>query len=309
MRTAASSTRRPRARRRHRDHPGVRHHQQTGYCEQFAASMALMARTLGIPSRVAVGFLRPSGRATSTLPRHRHARLARAVLRRRRLAAVRADSGQLDRRRRPDVHRRAGQRTEPTLPASTTPSAGDRTRTSGLRSAAGGRGCIEWGRRRRRDGVDRPERRPGAAGAASGWPSRPGSPAPLCAGGAGPGQADGAAEPAWQELRDSTVDLGLAFDDRATLRAAGHGLRTHLGGQQQAIDALNRLVVRVEQARFARAGRGSRDGRRRPAGSSRRRHRARRAGGRTQPPAAAARHLAAAVTVCRRVRGDCAGAA
>lgn len=33
---------------------------RVGYCEQFAASMAIMARTLGIPSRVAVGFLVPS---------------------------------------------------------------------------------------------------------------------------------------------------------------------------------------------------------------------------------------------------------
>ena len=33
--------------------------ERVGYCEQFAASMALMARTLSIPSRVAVGFLRP----------------------------------------------------------------------------------------------------------------------------------------------------------------------------------------------------------------------------------------------------------
>ncbi len=30
-----------------------------GYCEQFASSMAVMSRSLGIPSRVAVGFLRP----------------------------------------------------------------------------------------------------------------------------------------------------------------------------------------------------------------------------------------------------------
>jgi transglutaminase-like putative cysteine protease len=29
---------------------------KTGYCEQFAATMAAMARTLGVPSRVAVGF-------------------------------------------------------------------------------------------------------------------------------------------------------------------------------------------------------------------------------------------------------------
>lgn len=37
---------------------------RVGYCEQFAASMAIMARVVGIPSRVAVGFLEPQ-RATS----------------------------------------------------------------------------------------------------------------------------------------------------------------------------------------------------------------------------------------------------
>lgn len=31
-----------------------------GYCEQFASAMAVMARELGIPARVAVGFLRPT---------------------------------------------------------------------------------------------------------------------------------------------------------------------------------------------------------------------------------------------------------
>ncbi len=36
---------------------------KVGYCEQFAAAMAVMARSLGIPSRVVVGFLRPTGRA------------------------------------------------------------------------------------------------------------------------------------------------------------------------------------------------------------------------------------------------------
>ncbi|QBX54040.1 transglutaminase domain-containing protein [Nocardioides seonyuensis] len=34
---------------------------RVGYCEQFAASMAIMARVLGVPSRVAVGFLEPEG--------------------------------------------------------------------------------------------------------------------------------------------------------------------------------------------------------------------------------------------------------
>lgn len=39
---------------------------RTGYCEQFAASMAVMARILGIPARVAVGFLRPQQVDTDT---------------------------------------------------------------------------------------------------------------------------------------------------------------------------------------------------------------------------------------------------
>ncbi len=32
---------------------------RTGYCEQFASAMAVMARVVGIPARVAVGFLKP----------------------------------------------------------------------------------------------------------------------------------------------------------------------------------------------------------------------------------------------------------
>jgi transglutaminase-like putative cysteine protease len=32
---------------------------RVGYCEQFAASMAVMARVIGIPARMAVGFLKP----------------------------------------------------------------------------------------------------------------------------------------------------------------------------------------------------------------------------------------------------------
>ena len=38
---------------------GSREGSRIGYCEQFAAGMALLARELGIPARVAVGFLRP----------------------------------------------------------------------------------------------------------------------------------------------------------------------------------------------------------------------------------------------------------
>ncbi len=66
---------------------------RVGYCEQFAASMAVMARSLGIPARVAVGFLEPErdrSRDVRVL-QQRHARLAGALLRGRRLGEVRAD--------------------------------------------------------------------------------------------------------------------------------------------------------------------------------------------------------------------------
>ena len=46
---------------------------RVGYCEQFAASMAVMARSLGIPARVAVGFLRAGRsrcRRRSSTPAH-----------------------------------------------------------------------------------------------------------------------------------------------------------------------------------------------------------------------------------------------
>lgn len=39
---------------------------RVGYCEQFAASMAIMARIIGIPARVAVGFLEPKAAGANT---------------------------------------------------------------------------------------------------------------------------------------------------------------------------------------------------------------------------------------------------
>lgn len=38
-----------------------------GYCEQYAAAMGIMARSLGIPTRVAIGFLRPDDRDRGSL--------------------------------------------------------------------------------------------------------------------------------------------------------------------------------------------------------------------------------------------------
>ena len=62
-----------------------------GYCEQFATALALMARTLDIPARVSVGFLRPErvGDGAVGLQQPRPARLAGDLLRGGGLDAVR----------------------------------------------------------------------------------------------------------------------------------------------------------------------------------------------------------------------------
>jgi hypothetical protein len=46
--------------------PGLEDSFRTGYCEQFAAAMAVMARTLNIPSRVSIGFLTPEDKGNGT---------------------------------------------------------------------------------------------------------------------------------------------------------------------------------------------------------------------------------------------------
>jgi hypothetical protein len=78
-------------------------------------------------------------------------------------------------------------------------------------------------------------------------------------------------EAAWDELRDTAVDLGVAFDDHVSVRTAGAdlvhsfgrsgdeddslGRSTHRGADADpdATQALRRLVDLVERARYARA--------------------------------------------------------
>ena len=102
---------------------------QKGYCEQFSATMAAMARTLGIPSRVAVGYTPGILRARRLVQRARAQLpcLAGDLVRRRRVGAVRADP-EPRHPRRPGLHRRRG-------------AAGHHTRAAGrrrLRLAPGG---------------------------------------------------------------------------------------------------------------------------------------------------------------------------
>ena len=241
---------------------------RVGYCEQFAASMSLMGRTLGIPSRVAVGFLRPEQVAKDTFvysSRDLHAwpemyfggvGWVRFEPTPQRAGSVPAYTTQ----RVPQAQPTASSSASAAAPSlnridrETDPTAGVGNRDQGsvLTSplalsllgalvlaalmALTPRTLRTLHRRRRASASD---------------------PA-------------GVVEAAWAELRDTAVDLGVTFDDHVSVRLAGTdllhsfgrpdgdddslGRSAHRGADADpdATRALHRLVELVERVRYAR---------------------------------------------------------
>ena len=60
---------------------------------------------------------------------------------------------------------------------------------------------------------------------------------------------------AWQELADTAVDLGVPAFDTVTVRelSVGIGARTGVNDTPEVRDALDRLLVATERARYARS--------------------------------------------------------
>ena len=248
---------------------------RTGYCEQFAAAMALMGRSIGIPSRVAIGFLRPSPVGDDTFVYSAHDLHAWPEMYFAGVGWVRFE---------PTPQGRAA--AVPGYTRQTVPTDGPSAPPSS-------------------EGVDagdnRIERRPDA-GAAAGSDGDGGSGAVLrrslgaaglvlalalvgCAPRAvrtvvrrrrltGATSPAGTAEAAWSELRDTALDLRLPWDDSVTLRTRARSLvqsfgesdarrtpdedrpRLALTGQDvnpEAAEALQRLVKYVERARYSRS--------------------------------------------------------
>ncbi len=224
-----------------------------GYCEQYAASMAIMARVLGIPARVGVGYLR----GEQTQPG---------------LWVVRAQ----DAHAWPELFFEGvgWLRFEPTpadrtgaAPAWTQPSADEPLTPDG---AAGG--------------ASAPTDAPGAgalapleeaAGAAAGAASRP-SAWPLLAGVGvllallvAPAVAGLAtrhrrwsragddpvlqAEAAWADVRDAAWEAGFPTDDGSTVRVTARGLVTAAQLPGDEAERLTSLARTTERARFAAA--------------------------------------------------------
>lgn len=244
---------------------------KVGYCEQFAATMAVMARAIGIPARVAVGFLDPQRVGTNTYVYSSHDLHAWPELYfegtgwvrfeptpQTRSGPVPSYTTQVVPNGRPDAlpttagplpqqNNRIDQPRGGLDPASPTPkhhrSAGGDLLAGLLIAAAVAlvvtlpRLARSWVRRRR-------------------W--------------AEARTAGDLAEAAWSELRASARDLALPWDDSVTVRARARDLVRAFGAPRdsanpyptrtrgaaadpEATAALDRLVKRVERARFARS--------------------------------------------------------
>ncbi|MDQ3627623.1 MAG: DUF3488 and transglutaminase-like domain-containing protein [Actinomycetota bacterium] len=239
---------------------------QVGYCEQFASAMALMARVEGIPSRVAIGFLRPSDSRDGWQEFRGQDMHAWPELYFEGVGWVRFEPTPASQGATAPNFDTGGPDDPSATPTETLdPNDTQTTRVqqdpfqpnrdddpaAGLGDDAGLWGAIrivlpgllllgalavlpralrEMRRRRRWSGATSPV---------------------------------AAAEAAWSELRDSMVDLRLPWDDRDTPRHLGRALRVRIDERrrapvitgpttEQAVQALNTLVVAVEQGRYAR---------------------------------------------------------
>ncbi len=226
--------------------------QRHGFCQHFAATMAMMARTLGIPARVAVGFLKPDhidGDQWVITSDNVHAWPELYF----------EGVGWLEFEPTPGVGagfpeyaQKTTAPTEPsTLPTTTGPSAPADTRpertaesdaadAGGSSSSGGGSGPlppIGWlvlvvlivlvlTPAALRAGVRRSRL------------NRPLEPA-------------SAAEAAWLELRDRIRDLRLPWTGSMTPRARERAIAPLLYGDDEALAALRRLTLSVERARYA----------------------------------------------------------
>jgi len=224
-----------------------------GYCEQFASAMAMMARTLGIPARVAVGFLRPAEVAEgeylySTYDLHAWPEL------------YFEGSGWI--RFEPTPQDRATD--VPSYTSARVPTPGE-ARLPG-ESPSPSAATVP---RPQADRLEEEAATASSSGGGSGWGwlvplgaallvamvvatprtvrarlarrrLRPSLPSP--------------AEGGWAELRATALDLGLEWDDRQTLRRRAMSLVRHLSGDRAAVTALEGLVLLVERGRYSLEG-------------------------------------------------------
>ncbi|WP_460843361.1 transglutaminase family protein, partial [Nocardioides marmoraquaticus] len=221
---------------------------KVGYCEQFAAAMAAMGRTLGIPSRVAVGFLGPERQPDGRLRYSSDARHAWAEMYFTGVGWVRFEPTPSVRSgASPDYTRESLDESEPTeapQSAAPTPQAEQTDTEQQTDTSAGGAGLgrpvavvlvllllaaalLAPGVVRRRQRAERLD----------------------------PARSEGPAEGAWAELRAVALDHGAPWDDDRSPREQAHALVRETPGAEHAdAEALEDVLRQVERGRFARPG-------------------------------------------------------
>lgn len=229
-----------------------------GYCEQFASAMAVMARTLGMPARVSVGFLDPTRASDGSFRFSTHDMHAWPEI-------YLEGHGWVLFEPTPTSYTRgvpSYTRTEdgsPTATASPTRTASPSASASPSPSPTAST-----------TGPDERDDRDAAAGDGAGWwPWLVGGLVVLVLAGLvlAPRMARSTrsglrwrhggdpAETAWQELRDGAVDLGVAWPDGRSPRATARILAPVLQ-EPTAVVALGRIVSALEQSRYAPPGSG-----------------------------------------------------
>lgn len=222
---------------------------RTGYCQQFAAAMAAMARTLGIPARVAVGFLTPSKGPGETYVYSSHDMHAWPELYFEGVGWIRFEPTPTTGTDVPTyAHDPAGPTTSPTTAPSTDASTGPRVR-SNAKPKPDAAEDDEQGTADRGDGDHH----------VIGWIVGVLILALLLALAALPREVRrrrrrtrlrGSAEDAWAEVRDTAIDLGIPWADGVSPRATRQPLGRYLGTHEGHV-ALDRLVDALERERYA----------------------------------------------------------
>lgn len=233
---------------------------RVGYCEQFAAAMAVMARQLGIPARVAVGFLVPDEVERGVFEYSAYDLHAWPELFIAGAGWVRFEPTPADRASGVPTYTRQsvdGPVEEPITPGG---------RPQDDTAAPGGPADEEPSA----EPTETPEAGTGSATETGGVPSWVGTVLAwtaallLLVGLAVSPRAwrdrrrrqrlAGGPEHVWAELRDSALDLGVPWPEGRSPRETAGGLQPHLAGSQESVAALEALVVALERSRYSRAG-------------------------------------------------------
>jgi TgpA N-terminal domain/Transglutaminase-like superfamily len=226
--------------------------QRRGFCQHFAATMAMMARTVGIPSRVVVGFL--SSSSTDTDGHYvftSHDVHAWPELYFDGVGWVRFEPTP----RSHAVFPAYAPRTTAPDPKTAQPDLTSQVAPQVSRSILGRGGSAATG-----GGSSGPG--PGGSLPKTPWLIAFGLVVLVCVPGlsrwglrrsrmARPLDDAEAAEAAWRELRDSMIDLHLPWTGSMTPRARERWVASHLQGDADALQALQRLARSVERARYA----------------------------------------------------------